>query len=166
MGREVRDRTNLGTGTAEGLSQQGRTGRGRRVGGDDVLVREAAVWERSVTLGGALAWHQSNEMSWASLPCTCGPCAGCCWATGCGCWGGPPEGAIWGTGAIGPLPPGPSPHPLVASPEPTSSAVLLVACPVSPAQGTGGSPHLSWAPCGLHAPAGVTTRSSWPRPQS
>lgn len=71
------------------------TGRRRGAGGK-TLVRggRGDLGERSVTLGSKLAWGQSKEMSWASRPCTCGPCVGGCWTTGCGCWGGPPEGAI------------------------------------------------------------------------
>lgn len=58
---------------------------------------EAAVSGNVVLLWAARWPGQSKEMSWASLPCTCSPCAGGCWATGGGCWGAPPAGAIWGT---------------------------------------------------------------------
>lgn len=75
-------------------------------------------------------------MSWASLPCAGGPCAGGCWATGGGCWGGPPEGAIWRghTGTIGP-----------AFPPSTGCSIecsALVSAPVRP------PPHSLLPACG------------------
>lgn len=109
--------------------------------GQDASQTEAAVSGCSVTLGSAGLVGQSKEMSWASLPCTCSPCAGGCGAPGGGCWGGPPAGAIWGREAIG-APPRPS-SPLLAALEHPTPALSLS----PPAQGATPPPSLglSWA---------------------
>lgn len=119
--------------------EQGHTtavGGGREAGGRRQLETEAAAvpGKRRVCYSGQrAAWGQSKEMSWASLPCAGGPCTGGCWATGGCCWGGPPEGAIWGGHRPSVLlPQARAPHPLATSLEHSIAARCLVLSPVSP----------------------------------
>lgn len=117
-------------------------------GGQDTSQMETAVSGDVVLLWAARWLGQSKEMSWASLPCTCSPCGGGCWATGWGCWGGPPAGAIWGTRGHWCSSPGPAPPVLAALEHPPS----LVPGPLQPRV----RPHPLVMGSELHAPAGPT----------